>query len=172
MLVLIIGLPGTGKSTLARALASILPTTILDRDKIRDAVFPLEDLDYSEEQNEIASQITYKVAEHIFNRNKDRNIILDGRPYSKRAQIKVVEDLAKRVGHCLKVIYCWAPDEVVRKRLEQDMKDLKEMQSVRTFDKYLRIKMSFNEVKIDHIKVDTSIPFKKVIELVIEYLKT
>ncbi|MCB0136309.1 MAG: AAA family ATPase, partial [Caldilineaceae bacterium] len=90
MLVLLTGLPGSGKSHLARALASALHADVLDRDAVRDAIFPARDLDYSAEQNELASQVTYQVAEYILRRDPVRTLILDGRPFSKRIQVEKV----------------------------------------------------------------------------------
>ena len=45
--VLFAGLPGTGKSTLARALAERLGAAVLDKDRVRGALFPGALTDYS-----------------------------------------------------------------------------------------------------------------------------
>lgn len=170
MLVLMTGLPGAGKSTLARELAQILKATVLDRDEIRNRIFPARDIDYSDEQNELASQVTYQVAEYILARNPDRTLILDGRPFSKRSQIIVVQELARQVNHSLRVIYCWAPDQVVRQRLEKDLAESGNIAAGRTMEKYFRIKSTFEEIIIDHLDVDTSQPRSVVIEKALNYL--
>jgi predicted kinase len=170
MIILMMGLPGTGKSTLARVLAKSFPATILNRDEIRDDIFPLEDLDYSDEQNELASQVTYIVAEYILRQHEDRIIILDGRPYSRKEQIKEVQELAIKVKHPLKAIYCWAPDHIVRKRLQEDLSEPENMKADRTYDKYLRIKDSFDTVEIEYLKVDTSQPLEDIVPRAFTYL--
>ena len=106
MLVVMAGLPGTGKSVLARQLAKELDADVLDRDEIRDGIFPARFLDYSAEQNELASQVLYGAAEYILERQPQRVLIFDGRPFSRRAQLDVVCDLAVRLQQALRVIYC------------------------------------------------------------------
>lgn len=170
MLILMAGLPGAGKSMLARTLAPILKADILDRDEIRNRIFPAPDIDYSDQQNELASQVIYQVAEYILQRNPDRILILDGRPFSKRSQIEAVQLLAQRVKQTLKIIYCWAPDEVVRQRLEQDLAETGNVAADRTMEKYLRIKGIFEDILVDHIPVDTSQPISIVVHQVLDYL--
>lgn len=171
MLVLLTGLPGSGKSHLARALAAALPADILDRDVVRDAIFPPHDLDYSAEQNELASQVTYRVAEYILLRNADRALILDGRPFSKHAQVQEVVELAQRSGHRLCVVYCWAPDAVVHRRLEEDIKSTGNVAAGRNMEKYLRIKASFEPLQVKHLHLNTDRPTEHILRDVFDYLK-
>jgi adenylylsulfate kinase len=171
MLVLLTGLPGSGKSHLARTLASALNADVLDRDAIRNAIFPPHDLDYSTEQNELASRITYQVAEYILLRDRSRVLILDGRPFSKHTQVNEVVMLAQRVDHPLCVIYCWAPDAVVRQRLENDIENTGNVASGRNMEKYLRIKSSFEPLQVKHLSVNTDRPIDEVVQDVLNYLE-
>ena len=54
MLVAMAGLPGTGKSTLARQIAEAIRGVVLCKDIVRATLFPAPVLDYSAEQDEIA----------------------------------------------------------------------------------------------------------------------
>jgi predicted kinase len=170
MLVVMTGLPGVGKSYLARALAARLGADVLDRDAVRDMVFPARDLDYSPEQNELSSQIVYKVAEYILGRNPHRILILDGRPFSQRVQVEEVEQLAQRCGHALRILHCWAPEEIVRARLEADLSISGNVAADRTMDKYWRIQAAFEPLAAPHLAVDTSQPLADMMELVLSYL--
>jgi predicted kinase len=170
MLILMCGLPGAGKSWLAHELVKVIDADILDRDVIRDRIFPQALLDYSAAQNELASRVSYQVAEYILARHPDRVILLDGRPFSKRKQIEVVKKLAERLGQTLKVIYCWAPDEVVLQRLAEDFAATHNVAAGRNKTKYERIKREFEPLTIDHLDVDTSQPLPTIIDRVLDYL--
>lgn len=171
MLVVMAGLPGVGKSYLARALGAQLKADVLDRDEVRDAIFPPRDLDYSPEQNELASQVIYMVAEYILRRDKARVLILDGRPFSKRAQVQEVERLGERCGHLLRIVYCWAPEDVVQQRLDADLSSSGNVAADRTMDKYRRIQRAFEPLGVDHLSVDTSQPLDDNISRVLHYLQ-
>lgn len=171
MIILLTGLPGTGKSHLARALAETLGADVIDRDQVRDAIFPRHDLDYSEEQNELASQVVYSVAAYILKRKTQRILILDGRPFSRRVQVDEVVRLAGAVQHELRVIHCTAPESVVRQRLEEDMRMGGNVAANRTVEKYLRIKQSFEPLIVPHLTIDTSEPLGAVVQEVGEYVR-
>jgi predicted kinase len=170
VLILMCGLPGAGKSWLAGELIKVIEADILDRDVIRDRIFPPDLLDYSAAQNELASRVSYQVAEYILARHPKRIIILDGRPFSRRKQIEVVQKLAGRLGQILKVLYCWAPDEVVLQRLAEDFAATHNVAAGRNKTKYERIKREFEPLLIDHLEVDTSQPLSVIINRVLEYL--
>ena len=171
MIVIMAGLPGSGKSWLAKNIYKKIDAYILDRDRIRNLIFPSEEVDYSPEQNELASQVSYQVAEFILSRHPERCIILDGRPFSKKKQIDIIRDMAIRLGHILKIIYCVAPDDIVRERLVSDKMDPRKALAGRNMDKYFRIKESFEPIIYPHLIVDTSRPRNEIIELAIAFLK-
>lgn len=168
MVILFAGLPGTGKSYLAEKLTETIDAVVLDRDVIRDAIFPENDLDYSEEQNEVASQVTYMVSRYILEGSPNRTVILDGRPFSRQSQVAEVQYLARSTGHELRVIYCWAPDDVVRRRLQEDARRMQVAD--RTIDKYYRIQRSFEPLVVDHLVLDTTNPVGELVLTVLEYI--
>ena len=71
--VLFAGLPGTGKSTLARALAARLHAAVLDKDRVRAALFPGVLTDYSEQQDELCLRAMLEAAAYLTERRRARS---------------------------------------------------------------------------------------------------
>ena len=87
MLVLMAGLPGTGKTTVACALALRTSGTVLNKDSIRAVLFEPRDLEYSTEQDDFVLEAMLQTAAYLFSKDSSRVIFLDGRPFSKAYQI-------------------------------------------------------------------------------------
>src|SRR5258708_28704172 len=120
MLILMTGLPGSGKSTLSRALAAALGGTVLDKDQIRAALFPPNDLEYSTEQDDFCMGIMLKVAGYIFRKDASRRIFLDGRTFSRRYQLDRATGFAEALGHPWRILECVCTQETARERLAND----------------------------------------------------
>src|SRR5215468_8885780 len=111
MLILKAGLPGTGKSTLSRALAAELHGTALDKDEIRAALFPAADVEYSTEQDDFCMAVMLKVAGYIFRKEPSRYIFLDGRTFSRAYQLKRATGYADAIGQAWRVLECVCTEE-------------------------------------------------------------
>src|SRR5437879_1896550 len=98
MIVLMAGLPGTGKSALAAALAERLSGSVLSKDAIRHALFAPRDVGYTTEQDDFVMEIMLQAAERILQKDPYRRVFLDGRTFSRRYQIERVTSTAQRWG--------------------------------------------------------------------------
>ncbi len=84
MIVLMAGLPGTGKSTLCRELASVTAGSVLSKDEIRAALFSATDIEYSTEQDDFCMHIMLETTSFLVKRDRNRLVFLDGRTFSQQ----------------------------------------------------------------------------------------
>jgi predicted kinase len=154
MIILFAGLPGTGKSTLARALAPHLDAAILSKDEIRQALFSPPDVEYSTQQDDFVMQIMLEAAAWLFSRDPDRIIFLDGRTFSRRYQIDQVIATASDLHQPWRIVECTCSEELARTRLESQSGQ--HPAGNRTFNLYLEVKSHFEPIMLPKITIDTS----------------
>jgi len=98
-LVIMAGLPGSGKSALARALAAELRGVVLDKDQIRAALFPPELIEYSQQQDDFCMELLLQTAGYIARNTAVPFVFVDGRPFVLREQIKETAAQAHEMGY-------------------------------------------------------------------------
>ena len=112
------GLPGTGKSALAAALAAELGWPVLDKDVLRARLFG-DAVDYSREQDDRAMAALYDEAAARL-AGGAAGVIVDGRTFTRRAAVEALLAAAARAGARLAVVECRCAPEVARARLTGD----------------------------------------------------
>jgi predicted kinase len=120
-LIAMAGLPATGKSTLARALAAALDVPVLSKDAIRAVLFDARDIEHSHEQDDFCARVMYRTAVFLAQRGERRAVILDGRSFSRRAQFEELSALASGMKLPLHVIECVCSEDTARGRLAADL---------------------------------------------------
>src|SRR5205807_10542107 len=110
MLVLMVGLPGTGKSTLSRALVERFGGFVIDKDVIRPVLFGPTQIEYTVEQDDFCQDIMLETAEYLVKRHPELRVFLDGRPFSREYQREQVRLVAERLATPFAVLECVADE--------------------------------------------------------------
>jgi tRNA uridine 5-carbamoylmethylation protein Kti12 len=153
--VIFAGLPGTGKSSLARALAERLGAAILDKDRVRGALFPDALTDYSAEQDQLCIRAMLEAAAYLTKRRRVKYIFFDGRTFSTQGQIKDVLLPAKQAGARWRILHVTCADAVAEERLART--DPGHPAKNRDPALYHRIKQHFEPILQPKLEVDTTL---------------
>jgi predicted kinase len=152
--VLFAGLPGTGKSTLAQAMAERLGAAVLDKDRVRGALFPGVLTDYTPPQDQLCMRALLDAAAYLTERQRVDYIFFDGRTFSTRAQIEEVLLAAKRAGVRWRILHLACADAVAEARLARS--DPRHPAQNRDPGLYRRIKQHFEPILEAKLDVDTT----------------
>lgn len=164
MIVLMAGLPGTGKSTLARALAVRKQGAILGKDEIRAALFSPEDIEYSVKQDDFVMEVMLRTARYLLQETPTRKVFLDGRTFSRRYQIDCVFAFAAELDQPCRVIECVCSDESARRRLDVEP-DPTHPAHNRSFALHQEVKARFETITHPKTVINTDRLQAKCIEL-------
>jgi len=164
MIVLMTGLPASGKSTLCKELATLLSGTILDKDRLRSALFEERDIEYSTAQDDLCVSILLEAAAFILGKDPSRVIFLDGRPFSRAYQIDAVLKTAAALKQEWRILECICSEETARKRLLEHKASGEHPATNRNYELYRRVKEQFEEIKLPKVVIDTDQPLDVCIE--------
>ncbi|HTT24419.1 MAG TPA: AAA family ATPase [Candidatus Sulfotelmatobacter sp.] len=158
------GLPGTGKSTLARELAMRTSGRVLGKDEFRHALFTPEEIEYSTRQDDFCQGLMLQAAGYLSARDPAKLIFLDGRPFSRRYQIENVLSAADSLYQSWRILECVCSDETVRQRLEADANRDKHPAGNRDYSLYLQVRSRFEEILAPKTLIDTDQPLEDCLE--------
>ncbi|HZT32383.1 MAG TPA: AAA family ATPase [Bryobacteraceae bacterium] len=167
MMIVMAGLPGTGKSALCRALVKHLGGAVLDKDLIRSTIFPEAYVEYSDAQDDFCQSLMLQTAAYLFERHPELRIFLDGRTFSRRYQIENAIRAAGEMRVSWRVIECVCPEETARQRLESETAHPARN---RTYDLYRRLRDRFEPITVPKLVVNTDRPLGECVAEAVAYL--
>jgi len=170
MLVILAGLPGTGKSTLARVLAERLPGAVLDKDVIRAALFQPAHVEYSLAQDDFCQEIMLKTAAYLLAKDAGLHVLLDGRTFSRRYQRERVIEFCSQVGTTWATLECVCAEQTALGRLAEAMAQNTHPAANRTPELYHKIREAWEPIDGPKLVIDTDATLDSCVDRAMRYL--
>jgi predicted kinase len=164
MIVIMAGLPATGKTTLARELALRTGGRVVSKDEIRHATFTSEEIEYSVQQDDFCMQIMLQTAGFLLSQDRSRLIFLDGRTFSRRYQIENVLTATASLHQPWRILECVCSDETAKRRIEEQAAASEHPAGNRDYRLYLDVKSRFEAITAVKTLVDTDQPLETSVE--------
>lgn len=158
-LIVFAGLPGTGKSSLARALARELRAAYLDKDTIKDCAMRLASQMKLEQAAQLAGALSYELLVDLARDNLTVGlpVVVDS-PAAYQLFRDKIKALARALRADLKLIECICTDErMLRERVERRGRDLPAYRT-RDWETFQQDQGRFERLTDPRLIVDTAEP--------------
>ena len=167
VLVALIGLPGAGKSTMARHIAGRFPLLVLESDGLRRLLTPAPD--YSKEESSRLFGAIHRIIAELLARGVP--VLLDATNLVE-AHREPLRRLAREAGARLVLVLVQAGPRVVRERLSRRAgMALPGAGSEADWSVYLRMRATFEPIRGRHHTVDTARDTGPVLDRIAEELE-
>lgn len=161
MIVLICGLPGTGKTFLSNKLSKYINSTVLSTDKIRKEL--IQKPTYTPWERALIYDVLFLLARYLH--SSGINCILDG-TFNMEKSRREIKDLLNLSNNQFYIIECICPEDLIITRLLLRKDDYSDA----TVSIYLKMKKIYEPVKLKHISINTSKPLNRNIDRILRYI--
>ena len=158
LVVALIGLPGAGKSVVARALEDQLGLRRICRDAIRQAMFP--ECSYSFAEKRAAFRALLVALE--VNCMLGVSSVLDGVTFSRRSDWLRVDAVIRRFGCTALPIHLDCPPDVARARIADDVRNNRHLARDRTPEIVTEVLVRFEPPPPGALVIDATLPAQQV----------
>lgn len=140
MIVIVFGLPGSGKSYFATNLANMIKAVYINSDRVRRSLFAVRKYSTIEKQSvydEMVMQMNKALQQH-------ENVVLDATFYTNNIRKKFL-DAGNKINNII-FIEVKADESLIKERLNRPRKD-----SEANFEVYKKIKKQWEPLDTDHL---------------------
>lgn len=163
VLVMVMGLPGSGKSFFAKALAKEIGATYLGSDELRKELGMMGN--YSLDNKLTIYEEMFKRAKEIHKSGK--SVVLDGTFFLQQVR-DLVTFLTKSLSWKMSIIRIMADEELITKRLSKKRED-----SEADIEVYKKIKSEFEPILEEHLSIQSSDNnLKECLEKALQFIKS
>lgn len=156
-LILVCGLPGTGKTTVAKKIADETGSFVFNTDIVRKELF--EKPRYTDKEKELVYKLLFEMAEKFLKSAK--NVVLDGTFYKKELRERV-RKIARKAKSDFHVVEVKCEEKILKGRMGKRKKE--KTPSDADFEVYKKIKKEYEPIRDKHFVVDTGKDWEKQIE--------
>ncbi len=165
VLLLLCGLPGTGKSYLARQLSELLPFVVIESDQVRKILFPKPR--YTAQESRLVHRTCHALMRKLL--KKGIRVIYDATNLIEYHR-ELVYRIARKTDAKLVVVKTVSPEEVVRERL-----GIREDEALEVSDAdwrvYLQMAARQEPIQHPHLVVDTSGDIEEAVAKVLRAIR-
>jgi predicted kinase len=167
VLVIVAGLPGTGKSAVCRAVAGQIPGAfVMDKDRVREALFGPNLVEYTAEQDDFCIRVMLMTARYLWAKDAGRVVFLDGRTFSCRYQLQEAMGFAEAWGQAHKIVECVCSRATAHERIEADLRKGQHPARNRTPEMHDSVAAAFEPIPAPKVVVNTEEPLEECVAVV------
>jgi len=166
--VVLVGLPGSGKSYLARAVAKRVPAVVLDSDALRAVLFG--EPKHTKKEHARLFPALHVLMERLLERG---NTIIVDATNLKEANRRPYYKIAQKHRAPVVLVRTWAPWPVVKERLlsRSEARDADD-RSTATVEVYEEMRSDSERLRKKHVSVDTSRDIGPAVDRIVSLLQS
>jgi predicted kinase len=168
VVIALMGLPGSGKTTLAERLAGARDWSIVSRDAIRAAMFRPCAFTGAEKQAAFQSLLLAVAACCKLG----RSCIVEGMPFSRAREVEAVRGVAEAAGAQFLPVHLDCPLEVAQARVSRDTADKIRAPADRDAETVARVAARFAPPPADALRLDATGAPDDIVRALLAHLDT
>lgn len=163
VVVALIGLPGAGKSVVARALADQLGLRRVCRDTIRHAMFPVCSYSFAEKRAAFRAVLLALEINCVLGESS----VIDGVTFSRRSDLERVDQVIRHHGCTAVPIFLDCPADVARGRIADEIEHNQHTARDRTPELVYEVQARFDAPPPNALVINATLPAAEVCRIAV-----